>query len=323
MFSIKPILLTLSLLSLAHSFDEIAVPSTIAAGTDAQLSIVNDISIGSSSFDAGFADFRVYLSTTPPGWGSGPVCWLVNSTKISTTEVTINIPASVGPDADTYMITTMEFNPDPDMDGPSGFQYTKDFSFTGGTGFWSEYETSGHGIGDADNIPCTAYACARNCSQAFYPANAADDDNDSNADITPYKNTYECVAACPGVTYESWDAVIAQGNDESDGGEDGEDGSSGTSSDGSSPSQTGSATSISESGVKTKSSATTTNGGPTSTGSMTTSTSGSTTASSTGSSKASSTSSASKPSSSSSDSNTKSVALKWIAGGFIAQILLR
>ena len=199
---VQATLLALSSASLTVAFEKLSFPSTVTADTDAKLQITNDLSSGASSFDAMFDSFRVYLSISAPGWGSGPSCYLVNSSAIATTELTLQIPASVGPDASSYSIVTMEFNQNPYADGPSGFEYSNDFAFTNGTGAWSKAELAGQGVADPDNVPCSAYNCARNCSQAFYPANV------NNTDA--YKSTYECTAACPGVTYLSWADMLAQ-----------------------------------------------------------------------------------------------------------------
>ncbi|KAM0283168.1 hypothetical protein ACHAQH_002650 [Verticillium albo-atrum] len=182
----------------AFAFESISIASTVQAGKEVEVSIVNDLS-DSRSFDAGFEKFRVYLATTPPGWGSGPACYLVNATAIDETIVKVTIPASVVPDGSDLMISTMEFNDDPSLDGPSGFQYSDEFTLEGGKGEWSKPELEGMGVGDADSIPCEAYACARDCTAKFYP--------DNKEDESAYQKTYECTAKCPGVDYPAWDSL--------------------------------------------------------------------------------------------------------------------
>jgi hypothetical protein len=73
------------------------VSSTVIAGQDNIIQIVNGLSRGPQSFDGQFDSFRVYLSIAPPGWGSGPACYLANTSAITTTSLTVQIPASVGP----------------------------------------------------------------------------------------------------------------------------------------------------------------------------------------------------------------------------------
>jgi hypothetical protein len=149
-----------------------------------------------------FDSFRTYLAIAPPGWGSGPACYLVNSSAINTTNVTFQIPPSVGPDGSAYSIATMEFNQNPNAVGPSGYEYSNTFALTNGTGAWSKAELAGQILGDADNLPCSAYNCARNCTETFYPANV------NNTDAA--EKTYKCTAACPGVTYEPLAELLAE-----------------------------------------------------------------------------------------------------------------
>ena len=221
--------LALSSISTSLAFDDISIASTVQAGTDVPVTITNDISSssssssssslrGSDSFDAGFTSFRVYLSISPPGTGYGPSCYLINSTSISTETVTVNIPASVGPsgpDDSPYAIVTAEFNDDPSAPSSlSSFEYSNDFVLEGGTGVWTDYEKDQMSVGDPDNLPCTAYDCARQCSQKYYPQNSQDQLTDT---MEGYRSTYECQAACPGVTYQSWDEVMGGAGGEGDG----------------------------------------------------------------------------------------------------------
>jgi hypothetical protein len=69
-------LAVLGLAVAACAFENIAIQDTVQAGTDTQGTIANDLGKGSQSFDAGFTNYRIYLATTPPGWGTGPCCGL-------------------------------------------------------------------------------------------------------------------------------------------------------------------------------------------------------------------------------------------------------
>lgn len=190
---------------LSLAFEEIDTNNTVTAGKDTTLRVVNDLSRGPQSFDGMFDSYRVYLSLTPPGWGSGPACYLVNSSAINVTSLTFQIPASVGPSdslSQGYAIATIEFNQDPNANnGPSGFEYSNYFDFVGGTGKWSEYELAGYVVGIIDLLPCSAYDCARQCSQKYYPGNV----NGNSA--SAYKPTYDCIAACQGVSYPPFDSI--------------------------------------------------------------------------------------------------------------------
>ncbi|KAH8799708.1 hypothetical protein F5884DRAFT_114550 [Xylogone sp. PMI_703] len=204
-------------LPLTHAFDRIRFPSTVTAGKPTTLTIANDLADGAESFDAGFDSFRVYLATTPPGWGTGPVCYLVNSSSIDTTSLQVTIPDNVGPSGSFYSIAVMEFNQDPNMDGPSGFEYSSDFTLTGGTGEWSAAELNGTAFGDGDIIPCTAYNCVRQCTEGV-DVEAAQEDMDLA------KQAYECMAKCPGIDVPSWDEITSEdGGDYSSSSEEGDD----------------------------------------------------------------------------------------------------
>lgn len=75
--------------------------------------------------------------------------------------------------------------------------YSNKFSFTGGTANTTEYEMhlNGDPFWDADNLPCAAYACARECADASYP--------DDLTDSTAYNTMKTCINKCPGVTQTS------------------------------------------------------------------------------------------------------------------------
>lgn len=209
MFSLFSLAALLALYNarITSAFEEIDIAYTVAANTNTNVQIVNDLSRSSNSSDGQYSSYRVYLSLTPTGWSAGPACYLVNSSAIAVTNFTIQIPASVGPSDSSgysYSLMTMEYNNDPLLSGPSSFQYSNSFAFTGGVGQWSQYELSGHIVGDWDLIPCTAYDCARQCSQKYYPANI--DSTDA------YRQTYNCIAACPGVNVPSFNSINGTGS---------------------------------------------------------------------------------------------------------------
>lgn len=213
--------------SSALAFEKISIQSVVEADTEVEVKIRNDIADGDDSFDAGFTNYNVYLATTPPGWGTGPVCLLANGTKIDETTVKVKIPADIAPDGTELSITTMEWNSDPYEDGPSGYQYSNTFTLEGGTGKWSKTDLQGSGVGDMDKIPCSAYACAAKCSDKYLEVyqNLTVEDMD---DIEIFKPQYDCLAACKGTTFPSWDSVVKEWEEyedslDDDDGDDGED----------------------------------------------------------------------------------------------------
>ncbi|KAI3392050.1 hypothetical protein diail_6305 [Diaporthe ilicicola] len=185
--------LAASLVTLTQAVDNVTVPSTIAAGTSFQVT-VDEI----DSTDK----YRVYLAAALGG-DTGPTCtgpdtdatthvgWLANSTNLSSSS-NFTIPAEVGPSASYYSIGVGDVDGDAD-----DITYSNKFSFTGGTANYTEYEThlDGSPFWDADDLPCTAYPCARDCADASYP------DDLTNGDA--YDTMKECINKCPGVTETS------------------------------------------------------------------------------------------------------------------------
>lgn len=119
------------------------------------------------------------------------VGWLTNSTTLAATS-NLTIPADVGPSASYYSIGIGEVGGDQD-----DIDYSNRFTFSGGTGNYTKYETDlkGSPFWDADDLPCSAYACARECVDASYP--------DDLTDSTAYNTMKACVNKCPGVTQTS------------------------------------------------------------------------------------------------------------------------
>ncbi|KAG8159769.1 hypothetical protein KVR01_010406 [Diaporthe batatas] len=181
--------LAASLVKLAHAVDSVTVSDTIAAGSSFQL---NATDIDSTD------KYRVYLAAALGG-DTGPTCWLSNSTSLSSSS-NFTIPPEVGPEASYYSIGVSDVASDSDADD---IVYSNRFTFTGGTGNYSQYEThlNGNPFWDADSLPCTAYACARKCADASYP--------DDLSDPTAYGTMRKCIQDCPGVSETSQTAPAA------------------------------------------------------------------------------------------------------------------
>ncbi|POS76704.1 hypothetical protein DHEL01_v204906 [Diaporthe helianthi] len=181
--------LAASLMNFARAVDSMTVPDTIAAGTIFQL----------NATDLDSTDrYRVYLAAALGG-DTGPTCWLSNSTTLSPSS-NFTIPAEVGPDASYYSIGVSDVDSTSDADD---IVYSNRFTFTGGTANYSQYEThlNGDPFWDADSLPCTAYACARKCADASYPADLTDS--------TAYETMKTCIQSCDGVTSTSQTAPAA------------------------------------------------------------------------------------------------------------------
>jgi hypothetical protein len=191
-------------LHLSTAFLSISIPSIVNANQTVQLTISNDLSAGSGSFDAQFTTFRIYLAIIAPSSSPKipqPSCYLVNATSISTTSVNLTIPETVGPDGTAYHIATLEYSTHSHPPPPSSYEYTPIFTLYNTTSSWSPADLDGDFPPFPDLLPCTAYDCARQClASSNFPANV-------NGTEAGFATTYNCMAACPNVTYPSWESV--------------------------------------------------------------------------------------------------------------------
>ncbi|KAI9664976.1 MAG: hypothetical protein M1821_006424 [Bathelium mastoideum] len=163
----------------AQAVSNISVPNAITAGTSTTINFPN----------ANSTSYKVYLAATVPGYAEGLSCYLINSTIIPYSGITVNIPACVGPSAPNYYSIAVQA---PCADPI----YSAQFDFLGGNGTITDYERSlgGAPLWFAAQLPCTAYDCARRCAQQGYPADLSGDG--------AYANMTGCIKACPGVSGE-------------------------------------------------------------------------------------------------------------------------
>ncbi|KAF3762135.1 hypothetical protein M406DRAFT_323446 [Cryphonectria parasitica EP155] len=189
-------------------YDELEIADTVQAGVSTTVTVNLDEDDDDDD-DDDYSGYRIYLATTPPGWGTGPACYLVNDTDNDITQVQVTIPASVAPDQTTLSLSLSELY---DGDDFESFSYSNDFVLEGGSGEWSALELNGYSITDAEATPCSALQCARDCGNQYYPDGVGPDDIDDPS----YEDFYNCIASCPGVDMPSWDEVTGD-----DGGDDG------------------------------------------------------------------------------------------------------
>jgi hypothetical protein len=86
--------------------------------------------------------------------------------------------------------------------------YSNKITLKGATGNWSQYELGGHVFTNADDVPCSAYGCTRDCAGKYYPGNLGEN-------VKDYIPTQDCINACPGVV--PIDTSAATANDTSSG----------------------------------------------------------------------------------------------------------
>nr|POF22327.1 hypothetical protein CFP56_36412 [Quercus suber] len=160
----------------AHALDSIIVPPSVGAGHSFQVTTT-----GSDS-----DTYRVFLAAALTGV-NGPTCYLQNSTTLASA-FDLSIPSDVGPSADYYSIAIKDLT----TNGPT--IYSPRFNLTSATGVYSAYESQlgGAPFWDANDLPCTAYSCARTCATASYPSDLTD--------TTAYDTMKSCILRCAGVS---------------------------------------------------------------------------------------------------------------------------
>ncbi|KAK5156978.1 hypothetical protein LTS14_004495 [Recurvomyces mirabilis] len=159
----------------ANALNGIVAPNSVAADSEFQVTFQN----GNSD------SYRMYLAAALTGV-NGPACYLTNSSTPSS-PLTLNIPALVGPSANYYSIAAK------DLTTGQGLTYSNRFNLTGGNGNYTQYEKSlgGAPFWDADALPCSSYACARECAQASYPSDLTNSE--------AYSTMRSCFLQCPDV----------------------------------------------------------------------------------------------------------------------------
>lgn len=153
----------------------ISLPYNITADQVTDLKIDTGIDADDTEKRKRFNAYRVYLALTPPGWGTGPVCWLSFSEDLDTTQVNVTIPADVAPDETRIRISESLMKKG--AENVNGYSYSNSVTFLGGNGTWSQRELDGWEIGDANKLSCWAYGCARRCREKYYTGDESQSSN--------------------------------------------------------------------------------------------------------------------------------------------------
>ncbi|KAI7152866.1 hypothetical protein KC349_g8732 [Hortaea werneckii] len=185
-FAAQIAVLSASLVVGANALSGIVAPDSVQAGESFNVTFEN----------ADDSQYRVYLAARLSG-SNGPTCYLQNSTTLSS-PANISIPSDVGPSADYYSIAISV------LSTSQSATYSNMFNFTGGTGNYTAYENNlgGASFWSADDLPCSAYPCARECAMASYPDDLTDQD--------AYDTMKECINDCSGVSPDESQTTPAQ-----------------------------------------------------------------------------------------------------------------
>jgi len=105
------------------------------------------------------------------------------------------VPSSVGPSGATYGVSIQLFQTDGSK--YSGKIQSDIFNLSSATGNWSNSQLSDYVLSSPDTIPCSSFACVKDCSDMVWTNNT----NLSGAGETGNSSVYrDCAEKCPGVT---------------------------------------------------------------------------------------------------------------------------
>jgi hypothetical protein len=163
------------------------IPYNMTAGEPFNVTIKQQIDPNSENGRKTDA-YRVYLALTPPGWGTGPVCWLQYMIPRDQTQVNITIPPDVAPKNTRVRLSTALVSSKRSRYPVTGFDYSGRTILTGMNGTWSRAELDGRSTGDQDQVSCEAFGCVRGCYEQYYKGDKDDE--------TYNEKSYDCWKAC-------------------------------------------------------------------------------------------------------------------------------
>jgi hypothetical protein len=208
--------LVANLPTISASISSVIAPPSIQADHPTQLSV--DL----SEWTDLYSSYRVQLAIeTVHGKGGfwrfyQGACKLLNSTAITTPNVSITVPSTVGPNR-AYQIQIDVFENSTFnalIPGTIGYHAAKaNFTLTSATGETLPWENDFMWIGFPFYLylilPCAAYKCASDCYEKYWPANK------DAEDACPLRLSYECAGTCEGVLgaeWPSWEDAVAASN---------------------------------------------------------------------------------------------------------------
>ncbi|KAJ4221638.1 hypothetical protein NW759_006884 [Fusarium solani] len=163
---LRVVALTLLAATFTNAETGIVVPWNITAGQTEELTIRTRIDASDHEARKRFNAYRVFLALEPPGWGAGPVCWLVWSVPLDTDRVNITIPADVAPDKTRIRISASLYKTG--QSKVNGYSYSSRTTLLGANGTWSQRELDGWDSSDENRISCWAFGCTRRCHMKYY-----------------------------------------------------------------------------------------------------------------------------------------------------------
>ncbi|CZT50040.1 uncharacterized protein RSE6_10960 [Rhynchosporium secalis] len=184
----------------------------ITANTNVNLDLSLEVSRGTGAHLDSYAVYLVIRPDKsvnqqgekfiPSRYGS---CYLISSSPISTVKQTVQIPAPVGPSEiqKAYWINVVFFNESQfAVDKATGYRVFDSTLNRVNLSIDQVTEGPGFSLQGQDNVPCSAYDCARNCTATHHQHPLVDDPDLKNGKWPSFvEETYRCIQRCPGVTY--------------------------------------------------------------------------------------------------------------------------
>ncbi|KAK7215710.1 hypothetical protein V2G26_003713 [Clonostachys chloroleuca] len=186
----------------------VRISSSVKADTEFTVSVDTD-GLDKWGGSERWTKFNVYLTLQlhDNAKTEREVCVLANSTELGTLSGTKNpkvkIPADAAPDGAKIMASVLIYESDPYGNLTSGTRTSGKATFEGGKAKWAEFENQGRSLLLPERVPCTSYACVRECGVKHW-----DDFKEINS-YDDYKTVYECMASCSGTTFDPWSDWVA------------------------------------------------------------------------------------------------------------------
>lgn len=188
-FFLRVVALILLAATSTNAYMGIPVPWNITAGQTEEFTIRSGVDASDHEARKRFNAYRVYLALEPPGWGAGPVCYLVWSVPLDTDRVNITIPADVAPDKTRIRISASLYKTG--QSHVNGYSYSSRTTLLGANGTWSQRELDGWSISDENRISCWAFGCTRQCYIKYYTG-----DKTRYSDGSSEKDLDACIDQC-------------------------------------------------------------------------------------------------------------------------------
>ncbi|CAG9990412.1 unnamed protein product [Clonostachys byssicola] len=158
-------LVLLAVLSVKVQAGGLIAPNTLIANQAANVTLSETLD-KDSELRKTYNGYRVYLALTPPGWGTGPECWLADNLDLRPQQVSVIVPSDVVPNGTKVQFAASLIKKG--QENAHGFFYSNKVIFQQGNGTWSQRELNGRNMADENIVNCQALGCVRRCNDQYY-----------------------------------------------------------------------------------------------------------------------------------------------------------